>query len=387
MFALALWDRRTPAAGAGARPASARSRSTTRRRRGPARAVSVRLRDQGGAGLAGDARASPNLARDRRLPDAAIRAVARDGLRRHEPAAAGALPVVDARWPPVVGAMPEPVRYWELPEPRTGGSLPQAGGAARGAAGAVCDEAVRLRMIADVPLGAFLSGGVDSSAVVAMMARAGTGRVKTFSIGFSGQANTTRPAMPAWSPSATAPSTRSSSSSPMRSRYCRSLVWHYGEPFADPSAMPTYYVSQLARRHVTVALNGDGGDEAFLGYARYQAMRHLDAARPAAGSGAPRPGAAAATLAPAGWQRRLRLRQIGEMLTRRDRPAGAALRRRDRVLRRRATRRPAMARRCSTELRAFGARPAGALFRRRREPGRPAPTGPTSTPICRTTCW
>src|SRR5437763_1625340 len=91
------------------------------------------------------------------------------------------------------------------------------------------------------------------------------------------------------------------------------LVWHYGEPFADPSAIPTYYVSQMARRHVTVALNGDGGDEAFLGYSRYRAMHYLDrldALPPALRVGLAR----ALALAPLQLQRRLRLGQIGDML-------------------------------------------------------------------------
>src|SRR5206468_12581186 len=91
------------------------------------------------------------------------------------------------------------------------------------------------------------------------------------------------------------------------------LVWHYGEPFADPSAIPTWYVSQMARRHVTVALNGDGGDEAFLGYARYRAMRHIDRLDrlPA---GLRHAAARGMALAPPGLARRLRLGQIRAML-------------------------------------------------------------------------
>src|SRR6185437_6916718 len=91
------------------------------------------------------------------------------------------------------------------------------------------------------------------------------------------------------------------------------LVWHYGEPFADPSAIPTYYVSEMARRKVTVALNGDGGDEAFLGYSRYRAMRHLTQldrlpqwSRLAL--------ARLLAYAPAGVQRELRLPQIRAIL-------------------------------------------------------------------------
>jgi asparagine synthase (glutamine-hydrolysing) len=205
----------------------------------------------------------------------------------------------------------EPVRYWELPEPRTGGPPPKPDELQEELL-AHLDEAVRLRMIADVPLGAFLSGGVDSSAVVAMMARAGMGRVKTFSIGFPAKEyDETRYARIVAERYGT--EHEEFIVEPDAVSVLPQLVWHYGEPFADPSAVPTWYVSQLARRHVTVALNGDGGDEAFLGYPRYRAMRHLD--RLDRWPGAARYGLAGlCAAAPAGLARRLRLGQIGTML-------------------------------------------------------------------------
>jgi asparagine synthase (glutamine-hydrolysing) len=167
----------------------------------------------------------------------------------------------------------ELIRYWHLPathmtrpHPRT--SELKAELIAR------LEEAVRLRLISDVPLGAFLSGGVDSSAVVAMMARVGGGRVKTFSIGFSAQEyDETRYARMVAERYAT--DHRELVVEPEAVAVLPRLVWHYGEPFADPSAVPTYYVAQIARREVTVALNGDGGDECFLGYSRYKAMRYI----------------------------------------------------------------------------------------------------------------
>src|SRR5207248_8625549 len=177
---------------------------------------------------------------------------------------------------------------------------------------ALLEVTVRLRMIADVPLGALLSGGIDSSSVVAMMARAGGGRVKTFSIGFPAkQYDETRYARMVAARYAT--EHEEFVVEPDAVAVLPKLVRHYGEPFADPSAIPTYYVSEMARRRVTVALNGDGGDEAFLGYPRYRAMRYLaqldrlpDAARLAI--------AAALGLAPGGLQRKLRLAQIRDVL-------------------------------------------------------------------------
>jgi len=177
------------------------------------------------------------------------------------------------------------------------------------------EEAVHLRMISDVPLGAFLSGGVDSSAVVAMMARAGAGRVKTFSIGFPAKEyDETRYARMVAERYGT--EHEEFIVEPDAVAILPKLVWHYGEPFADPSAIPTYYVSQMARRHVTVALNGDGGDEAFLGYARYRAMRHLDRLdRLPGGLGRGRSAVARLLgMAPASIGRKLRLPQIRDML-------------------------------------------------------------------------
>ena len=206
---------------------------------------------------------------------------------------------------------PELVRYWELPEPQTARAPADLAGLQHELV-AHLEEAVRLRMISDVPLGAFLSGGVDSSAVVAMMARAGAGPVKTFSIGFPAKEyDETRYARLVAERYGT--EHEEFIVEPDAVAILPRLVWHYGEPFADPSAIPTYYVSQMARRSVTVALNGDGGDEAFLGYARYQAMRHLDRLDrlPSAGRIAL---ARLCALAPASIGRRLRLAQIGDIL-------------------------------------------------------------------------
>ena len=167
----------------------------------------------------------------------------------------------------------ELVRYWRLPEPSAARAAKPTPELERELV-AHLDEAVRLRLIADVPLGAFLSGGLDSASVVAAMARVGGGRVKTFTIGFSdARFDETRYARMVAERYAT--EHEEFIVEPDAVAVLPRLVWHYGEPFADPSAIPTYYVSEMARRHVTVALNGDGGDEAFLGYSRYRAMRHL----------------------------------------------------------------------------------------------------------------
>jgi asparagine synthase (glutamine-hydrolysing) len=166
----------------------------------------------------------------------------------------------------------EPVRYWRLPEPRAVRRRRGIADLQRELVGQL-EDAVRLRMASDVPLGAFLSGGVDSSAVVAMMARIGGGTIKTFSIGFSArQYDETCYARMVAQRYAT--EHQEFVVEPDAVTVLPRLVWHYGEPFADPSAIPTYYISEIARRKVTVALNGDGGDECFFGYNRYRAM-HL----------------------------------------------------------------------------------------------------------------
>jgi len=131
-------------------------------------------------------------------------------------------------------------------------------------------EAVKIRLMSDVPLGAFLSGGIDSGTVVALMAEVGP-RVKTFSIGFE---------EPEYNELAYARVVARQYDTehhefvvrPEAATVLERLVWHYSEPYADSSAIPTFYLAQLTRPHVTVALNGDGGDESFAGYDRYLAQ-------------------------------------------------------------------------------------------------------------------
>ncbi|MCU1266137.1 MAG: hypothetical protein JWM21_2455 [Acidobacteria bacterium] len=133
-------------------------------------------------------------------------------------------------------------------------------------------DAVKVRLMSEVPLGAFLSGGIDSSAVVALMSEESGEPIKTFSIGFEEQDfselhHARRVAEHVGADH------HEFIVRPDALEVLPLLVEHYGEPYADSSAIPTYYVARETRKHVTVALNGDGGDECFAGYERYAAMR------------------------------------------------------------------------------------------------------------------
>ena len=161
--------------------------------------------------------------------------------------------------------LPEPVRYWDVSF------------ADRTSAGereleeqlvALMRDAVQSRMIADVPLGAFLSGGVDSSSVVALMAEASNGAIATCSIGFDqSDHDETRYAGLVAERFATAHRSRTVAADDFG--LIDRLADAFDEPFADASALPTYRVCELAREQVTVALSGDGADEAFAGYRRH----------------------------------------------------------------------------------------------------------------------
>jgi asparagine synthase (glutamine-hydrolysing) len=145
---------------------------------------------------------------------------------------------------------------------------------------ALLADSVRCRLMSEVPLGVFLSGGLDSSAVVAYAHRAGLRPLKTFTIGFD---------RPAWDESRDAQVVAEHFGTEhhvlrLREEDLRAhlpetlltLVRHFDEPFGDSSALPTYYVSKLARQHVTVILSGDGGDELFFGYTSYQGIRFAE---------------------------------------------------------------------------------------------------------------
>lgn len=137
---------------------------------------------------------------------------------------------------------------------------------------ATLTEAVRLRLRSDVPLGAFLSGGVDSTVICGLMQSQLDRPVKTFSIGFPIEAFDER----AYARQAAArlgTEHHEAVVEPDAIHILPQLIWHYDEPFGDSSAIPTMYLSRMTRQHVTVALTGDAGDELFCGYDRYRAAR------------------------------------------------------------------------------------------------------------------
>ena len=176
------------------------------------------------------------------------------------------------------GRPPTIERYWKLPISGVGSvapldvSLDEAADLVR----ASLTRAVEKRLVADVPLGAFLSGGVDSSAIVGLMANVTDGPVKTFTIGFEqGQGFDERPY-------ARRVARRFGTEhhehvvQPDAIELIETVLWHHDQPFGDSSAIPTYLVNKLTREDVTVALSGDGGDELFAGYERFAAARALD---------------------------------------------------------------------------------------------------------------
>ncbi|MBM64379.1 MAG: asparagine synthase (glutamine-hydrolyzing) [Acidobacteria bacterium] len=156
-------------------------------------------------------------------------------------------------------------RYWTLDyEPKLQGSMGDLGVELD----ALLARSVERRLVADVPLGALLSGGLDSSAVVALMRRSMSGTIKTFSIGFEEPEYDELPYARAVA-AAFETEHHELVVKPAVTDFLPRLVYHYNEPFADSSALATWCLTEMAGRSVTVALSGDGGDEAFLGYDRY----------------------------------------------------------------------------------------------------------------------
>lgn len=177
------------------------------------------------------------------------------------------------------GGAPRIERYWRLDLPGVDGGLPALEIGLDEAAAEVRRlllAAIRRRLISDVPLGAFLSGGIDSSAIVALMAGVMGEPVKTFTIGFEDQDGFDE------RPFASAVAERFATEHheavvhPEAVELVERLVWHHDQPFGDSSAVPTFLLNEQARTHVTVALSGDGGDELFAGYERFAAGVAVD---------------------------------------------------------------------------------------------------------------
>jgi asparagine synthase (glutamine-hydrolysing) len=170
------------------------------------------------------------------------------------------------------GNTPAPLIYWSAEEVARRGMVDPFTGSAEEAVDHLDDllgDAVRMRMVADVPLGAFLSGGVDSATLVALMQAQSARSVKTFSIGFHEDAYNEARHAAAVARHLGTDHTEFYVSPAEAMQVIPQLPTFYDEPFSDSSQIPTYLLSALTRRHVTVSLSGDGGDELFGGYRRY----------------------------------------------------------------------------------------------------------------------
>jgi asparagine synthase (glutamine-hydrolysing) len=171
-----------------------------------------------------------------------------------------------------VGEIPSPVPYWSLTEAIAAGQANPFSGSDDDAIDSLeqkLREAVAAQMVADVPLGAFLSGGIDSTTVVALMQSQSNRPVKTFTIGFDNAGYNEAEFAKAVAVHLGTDHTELYVNAVQAREVVSKLPAMYDEPFGDPSAIPTYLVSQLARQHVTVSLSGDGGDELFGGYPHY----------------------------------------------------------------------------------------------------------------------
>jgi asparagine synthase (glutamine-hydrolysing) len=167
-------------------------------------------------------------------------------------------------------------RYWQLRYPEAGAVRPIAREEAAAGVRARLTSAVERRLMSDVPLGAFLSGGLDSTIVVGLMSRMMSTPVKTFSIGFEGDAAYDETAYARLAAERFETDHTEFRVSPSAIDLIDTLVWHHDGPFGDSSAVPTYLVSKLTREKVTVVLTGDGGDELFAGYLRFYAALLAD---------------------------------------------------------------------------------------------------------------
>lgn len=224
-----------------------------------------------------------------------------------------------------VGAWPEPVPYWSLGDAVAAGRAAPFTGSDQDAVEALdtlLRDAVQRQMIADVPLGAFLSGGIDSSVIVALMQAAGSGTARTFSIGFDESGYDEAVHAAAVARHLGTQHTELYVSAAAARALIPELPRIYDEPFADSSQLPTILLARMAREHVTVALTGDAGDELFGGYNRYFHARRIWNTLGWAPAGGRRGVAALVTaVPPAAWDRvgmalpaRYRQPQLGDRM-------------------------------------------------------------------------